>query len=232
MNFHQLNRTFNFDVKPDKCKLVLCALLSIFSAAVTTNAAAAFVTYNGDSTTELNWQSAADGTVLENFESYAAGTQISSLPALGISFDTLAGGGYPQAYLFGGTPHGPMHLGNFPNGINEINRWDDIVLQILPGYEITALGFWNGDGQSDTLVATAYDASNNILGSVGSFKGTFAGFISDVAISRVVFDGNTGDGWNHLDGLQTNAVSSVPLPATFWLFLSGLAGLVRFRYSV
>jgi hypothetical protein len=41
-----------------------------------------------------------------------------------------------------------------------------------------------------------------------------------------VFLGNTGDGWNHFDGLQTNA-SVVPLPAAFPLFASGL-GLVAF----
>jgi len=198
----------------------------LFLWLLSSSVSAAFVTFNGDSTAELNWQAAAGTTVLENFESYAAGTQISSLPALGISFDQLAGGGYPQAYPFGGTPHGPMQLGNFPNGINYINQWDDIVVRVLPGYTITALGYWNGDGQRDTLVATAYDAAGNVLGSVGSFKWTFAGFVSDTPIAKVVFSGNTGDGWNHLDGLQTNAVSTVPLPVSLWLFLSGLGGLL------
>jgi len=232
MKFHQYKSTFSILAQPSKSKVQPLVLYFLFLVAANNSALAAFVTYNGDSTTEINWQTAAGTTALENFESYSVGTQISSLPTLGISFDSLAGGGHPQAYLFGGTPHGPIHLGNFPNGINAINRFDDIVLHVLPGYEITALGFWNGDGQSDTLVATAYDASDNILGSVGSFKGTFAGFTSDIAISRVVFDGNTGDGWNHLDGLQTNAVSSVPVPATFWLFLSGLFGLMKCRRKV
>ena len=227
MKYHHLKAIFNIVAQLREKKVQSFFLCALFFVAAHDSAMAAFVTYNGDSTVESDWQLAAGSTVLEDFELFSAGTQISSLPTLGISFDILAGGGYPQAYTFGGTPHGPMHLGNFPNGINAINRYDDIVLQVLPGYEITALGFWNGDGQSDTLVATAYDASNNILGSVGSFKGTFAGFISDVAISRVVFDGNTGDGWNHLDGLQTNAASRVPVPAAFWLFLSGLVGLLK-----
>jgi len=177
-----------------------------------------FISYSDEAT----WQAAAGATVLENFEAYAAGVQIPSLPALGIDFDTLDGGGFPVTYSFGGTPHGPMQLANFPNGINAINRWDDIVLNVLPGYQITALGFWNGDGQSDTLVATAYDASDNVLGSIGAFKDTFAGFTSSVAIARVVFDGNTGDGWNHLDGLQTNA-TLVPEPSTALLLGLGLA---------
>ena len=119
-------------------------------------------------------------------------------------------------------------MGNFPNGITETNRWDDIILNVLPGHTITSVGFWNGDGQADTFYAYAYDASNNMLGSVGAYKDTFAGFISDVPISYVVFDGNTGDGWNHLDGLQTN-VSSVPLPASFLFLLSGSAILSILR---
>ncbi len=202
-------------------------LCSVVLATATDWALASFVTYTGNLSAESAWQAAAGTTVLEDFESYQDDTQISILPALGIGFDPLAGGGFPNTYLFSeGPPHGPMHLANFPNGINDTNRWDDVVLHVLPGYEITALGFWNGDGQSDTLVATAYDAADNILGSVGAFKDTFAGFISDVSIPRVVFAENTGDGWNHLDGLQTNAVEAVPIPAAVWLFGSGLLGLL------
>jgi hypothetical protein len=235
MIFDHFQPSFNSLARQGRSKfsaLVTCLVVLI---AVNDGAWAAFVSFNGDTSAESNWQQAAGSTVLEDFESYSAGTQISSLPALGIEFDPLAGGGHPHAYLFGGTPHGPMHLGNFPNGITEINRWDDIVLRVLPGYEITALGFWNGDGQSDTLVATAYDVSGTVLGSIGAFKGTFSGFTSDIGIARVVFNGNTGDGWNHLDGLQTNAVSTVPVPAAVWLFgsgLVGLAGLARRRMAV
>ncbi len=210
-------------------KFLLIVFCAMFLPAANSSAMAAFVTF----AVESDWQVAAGTTVLENFESYAANTQISSLPALGISFDVLEGGGNPQTYSFGGTPHGSMQLGNFPNGINEINRWDDIVVRILPGYEITALGYWNGDGQSDTLIATAYDALDNVLGSVGAFKGTFAGFTSSVGISRVVFEGDTGDGWNHLDGLQTNAFASaaVPEPATLamWSVMVGIGMILHRR---
>ncbi len=206
---------------------LLGILCSVVLATAANGSSASFVTYTGDLSAETDWQAAAGTTSLEDFESYQDDTQIPILATLGIGFDPLAGGGFPNTYLFSeGPPHGPMHLANFPNGINSINQWDDIVLYVLPGYEITALGFWNGDGQSDTLVATAYDASDNILGSVGAFKDTFAGFISDIPISRLVFSGNTGDGWNHLDGLQTNAVEAVPLPAAMWLLGSGLLGLL------
>jgi len=186
-------------------------MITILLAMASDCTVADFVAYEGGAETESEWRTAAGVVLLEDFESYSDGVQISSLPDLGVRFEVLAGGGFPDAYLFGDvTPYGPVHLANFPNGINAINRWDDIVLYVLPGREITALGFWNGDGQRDTLVATAFDASGTVLGSVGAFKGTFAGFISDVAVAKVVFDGNTGDGWNHLDGLQTNATSTKP----------------------
>jgi len=198
----------------------VCALLL---SIVTNSVFAAFVTY----TSESNWQTAAGTTILEDFQSYSVNTQITSLPLLGVDFEMLAGGGYPATYnhFSDGSGYGSMHLSNFPNGIGGTNQWDDIILNVMPGYQVTALGFWNGDGQSDTLMATVYDASDNVLGTVGAFKDTFAGFVSDVPIARVVFDGDTGDGWNHLDGLQTNA-NVVPVPAAVWLFVSGLLGLI------
>ena len=178
----------------------------------------------------------AGTTSLEDFESYLAGEQISSLPSLGVGFDMLDGGGFPVTYDHIGLPsttHGSIHLANFPNGINAINQFDDIVMTVLSGYSITAVGYWNGDGQlAASLTATAYDASDNLLGSVSALAGTFAGFTSDTLIARVVFDGVTGDGWNHLDGLQTNAsMAPVPLPAAFPLFAGGLGllGLLGWR---
>ena len=152
MTFRQLERTFTFLAPQRKRKLLLFTLCCLFLITTSSSALAAFVTYNGGTAVESDWQTDAGTTVLEDFESYAVGTQISSLPALGVDFDTLAGGGFPVIYNHGGgTPYGPLHLANFPNGINEINRWDDIVLHVIPGVQITALGFWNGDGQSDPL---------------------------------------------------------------------------------
>ncbi len=204
-------------------------LLLIIFVATASDSAWGFAVYSDEST----WQSASGSTVLEDFQSYSVGTQISSLSTLGVGFDVLDGGGYPATYLHheNNTPYGTMHLGNFPNGIGGSNQWDDISLYVLSGYEITALGYWNGDGQADTLLARVYDASNILLGTVGAFKGNFAGFIADASIARVVFDGRTGDGWNHLDGLQTNAttIATVPEPATWLLLGSGLLGFIYKR---
>ena len=174
---------------------------------------------------------------LENFEGYLAGTPISSLPGLGVAFDPLAGGGQPSTYLHpvDNTGYGRMHLANFTNNNpTAYPRNNDIVLTVASGYLITALGFWNGDGQSSIYRADIYDASNNVtpVDFVQALSPTFAGFISDTAITKVVFLGNSvnGDGWNHLDGLQTNA-TVVPLPAAAWLLLSALGalGLMRRR---
>ncbi len=197
------------------------------------SASASFQTFSGGLSEEAAWRSAVGTFALESFESYPDGTAIQSLPALGIRFDELAGGGYPQAYVFGTTPYGPTHLGNFPNGINWVNQWNDIVVYPLPGATLTALAYWNGDGQADTLVARAYDSSDNLLGTIGAFHDTFAGFISSVPVAKMVFDGITGDGWNHLDGLQTSAVSgqggAVPEPPTVLMLLSGALGLACYR---
>jgi len=113
-----------------------------------------------------------------------------------------------------------MQLGNFPNGINETNQWNDTIARPAAGLVLQSMGFWNGDGQSDTLVAFAYDDSGALLGSASAFTGTFAGFVSDTPVAWVRFEGDTGDGWNHLDGLQVNAV---PEPSSALLLAMGVA---------
>ncbi len=58
------------------------ALFTLFFTAVSDSALAA--TFNGGVPAESDWQAAAGNTVLEDFESYSDGVQLSSLPALGI----------------------------------------------------------------------------------------------------------------------------------------------------
>lgn len=199
------------------------AILALVCSVVAAPASAAFIAFSD----EALWRAAAGTTVLEDFESYSDGSQIPELNSLNLVFDELAGGGFPQAYLFSdNTPHGSTQLGNFPNGINETNRWNDTIARPAPGFVLRSMGFWNGDGQSDTLVAFAYNASGDLLGSVGAFTGTFAGFVSDTPIASVRFEGDTGDGWNHLDGLQVNAV---PETSSALLFAVGLGVLAWSR---
>jgi hypothetical protein len=81
------------------------------------------------------------------------------------------------------------------------------------------------------MVATVFDALDNLLGSVSAAVNagggnTFAGFVSDVPIARVHFEGQTGDGFNHIDDLQTNVrAAAVPEPVSLGLLGLGLVGL-------
>ena len=204
--------------------LVTSAALALIPAA----GHAAFNSYGNEGT----WRAAVVTFNFEDFESYAVGTQFTSLPGLGVSFAELIGGGYPNIYQHfqNTTPYGSKHLANFPNGINAINRYAAIILMPQFGVQLTALGFFNGDGQADTMIATAYDSNDNALGSVGAFKGAFAGFVSSTPVAKVVFGGNTGDGWNHIDGLQTHT-AAVPEVSTFWMLALGVVALGAKRRS-
>lgn len=217
--------------------LVLAAAICGLAAG---EARAAFTGYTGGLTEEGNWQTAAGTTVLENFDGFASGNQIQTLPALGVGFDAIDPGLglFPGIYLHtvANTPSAPLQLSNMPSGSpTPTYRYADIELFVLPGDTITALGFWNGDPQG-VMTITVYDAANNVLGSVSAAinpntpfdtsKRSFAGFVSDVPFARVHFEGSTGDGWNHIDNLQTNAVHvALSEPGSLAILGFGLAGL-------
>jgi hypothetical protein len=205
------------------CAVSAMALTLFISS---TSAVAALQVFQGGTVEESQWRAAAGSTVIETFEGFAEEAQILSLPSLGVAFEELKGGGFPAIYQHfeaNVTPHGDKHLGNFPNGINAVNRYDDLSMRVASGKIITGVGYWNGDGQQDTMIAEIFDLSGNLVGSVGAFKGTFVGFIADEPVGRVVFRGATGDGWNHIDGLQTNPI---PEPTTAALLLIGIIFLL------
>ena len=221
--FHDLNLA---GIKLIRRSARLLGLVALTAAPLT--ATASFTVYRGGLAVEAQWRKDAGMTQLDTFESYAIGAQIAALPALGLQFDRLQGGGFPVIYLHGEDdthPYGQKHLGNFPNGINDINRFDDIIGRVTAGSVITAIGFWNGDGQDDTYVLTVFDIVGKSLGTIGARKGTFAGFISDNPVDHVSWEGHTGDGWDHLDALQTN-VHAALVPEPQLLGLTALAILL------
>lgn len=199
------------------------------------SASAAFITYQGGAGAQTSWQAAAGTVSLETFDGFTAGTMIQTLPGLGVGFEAIAAGLYPGVYQHGvdNTPSEPRQLSNMPSGTpNSAYQFADIVLYVLPGFVVTAVGFWNGDPQA-AMTGSVFDASNTLLGTFSaSAPGTtnFAGFTSDIAVHHIIFEGNVGDGYNHIDDLQTNAArivtnSNVPEPMTLSLLGAGLAGL-------
>lgn len=222
--------------------IVLAPLLGIFALITGTgSASAAFITYQGGAGAQTSWQTAAGaGTEpLETFDGFTAGTMVPTLPGLGIGFEPIAAGLYPGVYQHGvdNTPSGPLQLSNMPSGTpNPAYQNADIVLYVLPGFELTAVGFWNGDPQA-AMTGSVYDASDTLLGTFAaaspgngtSLTVNFAGFTSDIAVHRIVIEGSVGDGYNHIDDLQTNAArivtNGVPEPMTLSLLGAGLAGL-------
>lgn len=217
-------------------KLALLSLLAFVTAAGP--ASAAFITFTGGTAAETAWRTAVGTFQLETFDSYGQGNVISSLPALGVSFDLIPPNssgptpGFPAVYVHSvdNTPSGPQQLSNMPNGgapdANFLNA--DIILRALSGFNITALGFWNGD-PNGPMVISVFDAADNLLGSVSAPANindgnAFGGFVSDVLFARISFEGTTGDGYNHIDDLQTNAsrITAVPEPGTVALISLGL----------
>lgn len=220
-----------------KTGLLAASAVLVAASLPVSPASAAFMTYQGDLTQETSWRAAAGAGAepLETFDGFTAGTMIQTLPALGVGFQEIAPGLYPGVYQHGvdNTPSDPRQLSNMPSGTpNPAYQSADIVLYVLPGFVVTAVGFWNGDPQA-AMTGSVFDASNNLLGTfaaaVAGNATNFAGFTSDVAVHRIVFEGSVGDGYNHIDDLQTNAahiaIGEVPEPMTLSLLGAGLAGL-------
>lgn len=84
-------------------------------------------------------------------------------------------------------------------------------------------------GEQETV--ELYDSSNNLIASVLAPNASgFFGVVSDTAIDSVIIRNGLFANGNpdrfFIDNLSVDAV--VPVPAAFWLFISGLAGLVMY----
>jgi hypothetical protein len=219
--------------------------LALSLAVAAPAAQAAFLAFEGGIAAQGAWRAAAGSFVIETFESFAINSTVSALPSLGLNFAPLVGGGSPGIYAHAvdDTPFGAKQLANFPGNccITAPYQFGDLVANVAAGVTLLGLGFWNGDPQGSSVLRV-YDRSNGLIGTVtalinantpGGQSSSFAGFLSDVAIGRLEWEGNAGDGWNHYDGLQATFAGpgtvATPEPVTLGLFGAGLLGLAAAR---
>lgn len=214
---------------------IVAALIVVLTASP--GARAAFQSFGGGPSAEASWRADAGSYVIETFDNYAPNTPISSLPALGLTFDALAAGGQPGIYLHhvDNTPSAPLQIANVPGNccISPAYQNGDVVARVITGIDLHAFGFWNGDPQGTALLRV-YDRLDNFLGSVSAAANsgggdTFAGFISSTPVGRLEFEGASGDGWNHYDDFQASVTASIPEPEAYALLLAGL-GLLGFAW--
>jgi len=176
-------------------------------------------------TSESSWQTAAGTYSLETFDGIAAGTQVTSLPGLGIQFDFLNNGvNHPSVENhttgFGGFAHSePNVLFNAVNPV--LPGLGPIILRPISASQvIVGVGYWNTGGD-DSSVLTFYDANNNLLDTLdtGTANLVFNGIINLAGASKVVISpGSIGNAFFSVDDLQVKLVQ-IPEPGILALLL-------------
>lgn len=208
---------------------VIAALLASFASP----AAGQLTSFVGGPAAQADWRSAVDSFVVEDFESRATDSPVTSLPQLGLVFAPLPSGAQPGIYSHGSddTSFGSKQLANFPGNccIDTANQFGDVIATVDPLAELRAFAFWNGDPQG-AVELRVFDRSNALLGTVtagvntGIGSDSFAGFVSSVPVGRLEFEGSQGDGWNHWDGFQASVTTPVPsLSATARMLVLSLS---------
>lgn len=211
----------------------LALLSSALLCGVSAPALASVVTY----TDESAWRTAAGTYVLENFDSFTAGTQVSTLPSLGLSLDKLgAYNAYPAIYTQncgGDVQSGVNTLINFGYPC-DLDLKGDLVFRPLSGSNILAMGYWNTGGNDRTKLEF-FDANGTVMGSIIADYGLrFVGIVSTVAPSWIRIREDGGNQIFSIDDLQVagqiaGGSSGVPEPKTFALMLAGLMLAARRR---
>ena len=179
-------------------------------------------------TDEALWRAAAITFAFENFDSRAAGSDVTSLPALGIRFDPLNNGTQPTVQPYSSTGgivrSSPNNLlndrdfalpGRGPLSIRPLNAVDFIF----------GLGMWNVGGDDQLSLSFFFNASGGLIEQVTSASGIgFFGIINAAGASRAQVDFVQGNGFAPVDDFQTatrpnvrcrEPANPVPEPETY-----------------
>ena len=158
-------------------------------------------------TDESAWRAAVSNVfAFENFDSIAAGTSITQLPALGIRFDPLNDGTQPTVQAYANTGgvvrSGPNNFlndddfalpGEGPLNMRPINNTDFLF----------GLGLWNVGGD-DQLELNFFDANDSLIESVTSaISSGFFGIVNAAGAVRAEVNFVQGNGYAPVDDLQT-----------------------------
>lgn len=180
---------------------------------------------------EAAWRAAVGNVfAFEDFDSIAAGTSITQLPALGVEFDPLNDGTQPTVQPYSSTGGVVRSAPN--NLLNDADfslpgRGPYSLRAIDPTDLLFGVGLWNVGGD-DTLRMTFYDAQQQIIEQVVSAASSgFFGIVNAAGAARVEIDFVGGNGYAPVDDLQTavRQTFGVPAPATAVLLVVGLAAL-------
>jgi hypothetical protein len=221
-------------------KLAIAAALMLSAAIPQGDARATAFTDEG------LWRAAVFNVfALETFDSIAAGSDVTSLPALGVRFDPLNDGTQPTVQPYSSTggvvKSGPHNLLN-DRDFSLPARGPFVLRPIDPADFIFGLGLWNVGGD-DTLRLSFFDAGDVLIEEVVSaLSSGFFGIVNATGAKRAVVDFTGGNGYTPVDDLQTAARATidpdvpppppppppgtdVPAPGTLLLLGSGLAAL-------
>ena len=183
---------------------------------------------------ETAWRAAVFNVYsLETFDSIAAGSDVNTLPALGLRFLPLNDGTQPTVQPYASTG-GQIHSGAH-NLLNDRDfslpaRGPINVVPILPGDSIFGLVMWNV-GLDDQLRMTFYDEFDAVIEQVTSSPAYgFFGIVNSTGAARAQVDFVGGNEYAPTDDWQTATrvtidpdpkPGAVPEPATWAMMMLG-----------
>ncbi|WP_082992669.1 PEPxxWA-CTERM sorting domain-containing protein [Erythrobacter sp. QSSC1-22B] len=179
---------------------------------------------------EAAWRAAVfDVYGLEIFDALPAGSDVNTLPALGIRFLPLNDGTQPTVQAYANTggvvKSGPNNLLN-DRDFSLPARGPINVVPLNLGDSIFGLGMWNVGGD-DQLRLTFYDSSGGIIEQVTSAPSFgFFGIVNSMGAARAEVDFVGGNGYAPTDDWQAAArrvivPGAVPEPSTWAMMLLG-----------